>query len=401
MRSFIKSFSLVGILIISIFIINGCYTQFAAPKVDTYDEYYVIEEEEDQYYDEYQEQDTNYYEEGWADSTVVNYNYYDVHNYNYPNTRFYDPWYSYGYSYYYSPYDMYYYSGYYPEYWWDPFYQVYMPGWWVSYWSYGHYWHRYPRYYHHYGGRYYVTPTSPKQKREFSRRSSDPFDMKQKRSPNSGVTSVSKQGTKDLDRPRALIDKDEIVNRKVIPRSDERNINKKSKPVVDKRKIGTISDESKSKRIIGRKPVSDQSGRKIVKPVPVKSSETSSKPKVKESKYSQPRKIYIPSNKIKRVVRPRPSEQGAVNKPSPKVKRPDGNSKPAVRRMVKPPSSGESRPKSSVRRSQPTSRPTMSRPSTPSIKRSSTPRPSVKSSSGSSGSKSSNSSGSKSSSKKK
>ena len=107
---------LIFALIVS-FLITGCYTQFSRPRIETEEDYYTTDENEQpiEDYDEYEP----YYEDQ-EDSVIVNNNYYDVYNYGVP---YYNDYYygAFGYPYNYDPYDLYY-TGYYPNSWWNPYY---------------------------------------------------------------------------------------------------------------------------------------------------------------------------------------------------------------------------------------------------------------------------------------
>jgi hypothetical protein len=207
-RTFKSIFLAIASIIIISFILPGCYTQFARPRVNTDDQNYV--QPEDQQADEY------YQDEGTpADSDskdVYIYNYYPFYGPDY-----YDYWYWNSYPYHWG------YLGPYPDYWWDPYGHWWRPGWYVGFSYYNYYgWGGHSRHYHSYyghsgGGSFTAKDYS---KRPFDRRSIGGIDRGQ-RMTDSPSSLAKPQGPTRVERPGQTLSKPDVRNRTVTP--DQRN----------------------------------------------------------------------------------------------------------------------------------------------------------------------------------
>jgi len=390
------------------FIISGCYTEFSRPQAETEEDYYTIDEEEQPLEENYDEYEPYYDEED--NNEYVNYNHYDIYNYDTPHWNRYDVIYG---DYYY-PYDSWnYYTGYSPYSWYDPYYNWRYPSWYVGYWYSDYYWNS-SRYYwdsYNYGGRSYAK--TPKHKRGFTRRSTGLVDRIPRNDQNRDVAKRISRDARKVDRGKNVLDRTGVRNKRVTPDGKNRLITSKRNYLINKKKSKRILDDANPKNIRRKKMTIQRPDRKYIRSNPRAKKLVDDRVKTRTSTRKKPNSLVKPRSTKRKTTTPRikttrPSTgkektkirpRTVTNRSSKSYRKPAARSsksrvKPAVRRSVKPKSSSSTRKSYSPTRSSGRSSSSGYRPSGSSGSRSSS---SSRGSSSRSSTRSSKSSGSKSS----
>lgn len=285
----IKSIFLsIAFIIIISFILPGCYTQLARPRVDTDNQNY--EEPESQAEDQPEE----YYQDEGTPAADDSRDVYINNYYPFYGVDYYDYWYWNSYPYRWG------YLGPYPDYWWDPYGHWWTPGWYVgfSYYNYG--WAGYPRYYdsyyrhghgYGYGGNY--VPRNYTQ-RPFDRRSIGGIDRAQRVS-DSNTSLAKPQGPTRVERPGQTLATPDVRDRSIAPDRKSRTV----RDMVDQRLRDKTNptkrlDEGRQRTAPDKRPL-------VTKPGTVDNQPRQSKRSTKSGVIEQaPSKKYVPGNKQKR-----------------------------------------------------------------------------------------------------
>jgi hypothetical protein len=293
MRTFKSIFLAITSIIIISFILPGCYTQLARPRVDTDDQHYA--QPEDQQTEEY------YQDEG----TPRTDDYRDVHIYNYYpfyGVDYYDYWYWNSYPYRWG------YLGPYPDYWWDPYGHWWTPGWYIGFSYYDYWWGGYPRHYdsyyrHGYGGSFTTRNYS---KRPFDRRSIGGIDRGQRGSDSQSSLAKPQEPTR-IERPGQTLSTPNIRDRSLAPDRKNRTV----RDMVDQR----LRDKATpTKRLDdGRLRTAPDKRPAVTKPRtmdnPPRQSKMSTKPGVIEKAPSK----YVPSKQKRSNTNSRSSSKQKSN----------------------------------------------------------------------------------------